>query len=409
MQQETRLKKAHIALMKHKDTALYSGVVLMGTSKVVDNCPTAYTDGVNKRYGRKFMEGLPDPELTALVLHENLHVALNHMGRFKQKFEENPQLMNVAADYVVNDIIVSISNNDSNFIKLPECGLYEAKYHNWSVNEVYKDLKKQQEEQQEQVSQGYDSSTGKTGDDDDAGQTNVNDLKPLDEHDFGQAKEMSPQELKELSGKIDDALREGQILAGKLGGKTPRSIDELLKPKVDWKAELREFISSSVKGNDEYTWRKFNKRLIANDIYMPSMENESIGELVVAIDTSGSIGTKELTEFATELVAICDTVTPEKIRVIWWDYDVHGEQSFNVETYSNIAKLLKPKGGGGTRLSCVSDYIVKENINAEAVIVFTDGYLECDVRWEVTAPTLVLSTENRHLKLPVQRVISCSE
>jgi predicted metal-dependent peptidase len=143
MQQETRLKKAHIALMKHKDTALYSGVVLMGTSKVIDNCPTAYTDGVNKRYGRKFMEGLSDPELTALVLHENLHVALNHMGRFKQKFEENPQLMNVAADYVVNDIIVSISANDSNFIELPECGLYEAKYHNWSVNEVYKDLKKQ--------------------------------------------------------------------------------------------------------------------------------------------------------------------------------------------------------------------------------------------------------------------------
>lgn len=253
------------------------------------------------------------------------------------------------------------------------------------------------------LSTGVDNSQTETGD------VGVGDLKPLDEHDFGQAKEMSPQELKELSGKIDDALREGQILAGKLGGKTPRSIDELLKPKVDWKAELREFISSSVKGNDEYTWRKFNKRLIANDIYMPSMENESIGELVVAIDTSGSIGTKELTEFATELVAICDTVTPEKIRVIWWDYDVHGEQPFNVENYSNIAQLLKPKGGGGTRLSCVSDYIVKENINAEAVVVFTDGYLECDVQWEVTAPTLVLSTENRHLKLPVQRVISCSE
>ena len=324
MQQETRLKKAHIALMKHKDTALYSGVVLMGTSKVIDNCPTAYTDGVNKRYGRKFMEGLSDPELTALVLHENLHVALNHMGRFKQKFEENPQLMNVAADYVVNDIIVSISANDSNFIKLPECGLYEAKYHNWSVNEVYKDLKKQQEEQQNNLSTGVDNSQTETGD------IGVGDLKPLEEHDFGQVKEMSPQELKELSGKIDDALREGQILAGKLGGKTPRSIDELLKPKVDWKAELREFISSSVKGNDEYTWRKFNKRLIANDIYMPSMENESIGELVVAIDTSGSIGTKALTEFATELVAICDTVTPEKIRVIWWDHDVHGEHSTSV-------------------------------------------------------------------------------
>ena len=404
MTPETKLKKAHIALMKHKDTALYSGIILMGTSKVVDNCPTAYTDGVNKRYGRKFVEELSEPELQALVLHENLHIALNHIGRFRQKFEEDPQLMNVCADYVVNDIIVSIGDTD--FLKLPEGGLYDRKYHNWSVNEVYKDLKKKKDEEkkneQEQVSQGYDRCTGKTGE-------SVGNLKPLDEHDFGASKDMTIEEKKAVAKDIDDALREGQILAGKLGGKTPRSIDELLQPKVDWKAELREFISSSIKGNDEYTWRKFNKRLMANDIYMPSMENESIGELVVAIDTSGSIGTVELTEFATELVSICNTVTPEKIRVVWWDYDVHGEQSFNVDDYGNIAHLLKPKGGGGTRLSCVSDYIVKENIDAEAVVVFTDGYLESDVRWEVTTPTLVLSTENRHLDLPVQRVISCSE
>ena len=399
MTPETRLKKAHIALMKHKDTALYSGIILMGTSKVVDNCPTAYTDGVNKRYGRKFVEELSEPELQALVLHENLHVALNHIGRFRQKFEEDPQLMNVCADYVVNDIIVSIGDTD--FLKLPEGGLYDRKYHNWSVNEVYKDLKKKKDEQQS-YQDSYDPCT-ETGDD------GVGDLKPLDEHDFGASENMTIEEKKAVAKDIDDALREGQILAGKLGGKTPRSIDELLQPKVDWKAELREFISSSIKGNDEYTWRKFNKRLMANDIYMPSMENESIGELVVAIDTSGSIGTVELTEFATELVSICNTVTPEKIRVVWWDYDVHGEQSFNVDDYGNIAHLLKPKGGGGTRLSCVSDYIVKENIDAEAVVVFTDGYLESDVRWEVTTPTLVLSTENRHLDLPVQRVISCSE
>ena len=399
MTPETKLKKAHIALMKHKDTALYSGIILMGTSKVVDNCPTAYTDGVNKRYGRKFVEELSEPELQALVLHENLHIALNHIGRFRQKFEEDPQLMNVCADYVVNDIIVSIGDTD--FLKLPEGGLYDRKYHNWSVNEVYKDLKKKKDEQS--LSTAIDKSQTETGD------VGVGDLKPLDEHDFGASENMTIEEKKAVAKDIDDALREGQILAGKLGGKTPRSIDELLQPKVDWKAELREFISSSIKGNDEYTWRKFNKRLMANDIYMPSMENESIGELVVAIDTSGSIGTVELTEFATELVSICNTVTPEKIRVVWWDYDVHGEQSFNVDDYGNIAHLLKPKGGGGTRLSCVSDYIVKENIDAEAVVVFTDGYLESDVRWEVTTPTLVLSTENRHLDLPVQRVISCSE
>ncbi len=48
--QETRIKRGHITLMKHPSTALYSGVMLMGTSSVEENVPTAYTDGINKIY-----------------------------------------------------------------------------------------------------------------------------------------------------------------------------------------------------------------------------------------------------------------------------------------------------------------------------------------------------------------------
>ena len=86
-----------------------------------------------------------------------------------------------------------------------------------------------------------------------------------------------------------------------MGNKLPRAIEDLLAPKVDWRHELRDFVTSSTKGSDEFTWRRFNKRLMANDIYMPSLENENVGELIIAIDTSGSIGSLELTEFASEL------------------------------------------------------------------------------------------------------------
>ena len=54
MNQETRLKKANLALMRHPETAMFSGIIMMGTSDVVDDCPTAYTDGVNKKYGKNF-------------------------------------------------------------------------------------------------------------------------------------------------------------------------------------------------------------------------------------------------------------------------------------------------------------------------------------------------------------------
>ena len=65
--QEMRLKKAHVALMKHPETALYSGVILMGKSSVEKGIPTAYTDGLNKKYGEEFISKLTDAELRGLV------------------------------------------------------------------------------------------------------------------------------------------------------------------------------------------------------------------------------------------------------------------------------------------------------------------------------------------------------
>lgn len=79
--QTTRIKKAHMTMFKHPETALYSGVMLMGESAVVDDCPTAYTDGINKRYGRAFLERiLEEPKVRGIVLHENLHVALKQVA-----------------------------------------------------------------------------------------------------------------------------------------------------------------------------------------------------------------------------------------------------------------------------------------------------------------------------------------
>ena len=389
--EDQRLKRAHVALMKHHETALYSGIIMMGKSEVKDDIPTAYTDGINKYYGRKFIEKLNDMELRALVLHENLHVALNHVSRFKRLFQENPMLMNACADYVVNDVIVHLK--DENLCKLPEGGLYEDKYHNWSVKEVYDDLK-------QQLSNPSDSNDAGTGDEASDGATQPSKLSPdslktLDEHDFADS-EKTPKELKEMKQKIENALKEGSILAGKFGANVPRAIEELFEPKIDWREVLREFIQQSIKGNDEYTWRKFNKRMMANDIYLPSMENETIGELVLAIDTSASIGQKELGEFATEVVSICDTVTPERIRILWWDYEVAKEQVFDRDSYQSIRDLLKPDGGGGTRVSCVSEYLVKHNIESQAIIVFTDGYVENDISWDIQSPTLWVVTENKN-------------
>jgi predicted metal-dependent peptidase len=415
--QETRVKKAHIALMKHPETALYSGVMLMGKSTVVDEgCPTAYTDGVNKVYGRKFLERVDtEPKVRGLVLHENLHVALKQLPRGKDMFDENRKMANLAADFVVNSIIMGIkgtvNGSSERIVDLPDGGVYDPMFENWSMREVYNYLKKHCKGKGKGDGKGSGQGNVPSGDgneDNDDNTVTVNgktyDLSDSDEHDLGNLKDLTHEQAKEINDAIDRALREGGMLAGRMGAKVPRSISDLLEPKVDWRDALRDFVASAIKGKDEFTWRKLNKRHMVNDIYLPSMENETIGEVVVAIDTSGSIGSQQITEFATELVSICELCSPDKVRVLWWDTDVHGEQVFEGD-YANIAGLLKPQGGGGTHVSCVNEYINKQKINAECVIVFTDGYVESDITWNILSPTLWMVTECKSFEPPVGKMV----
>lgn len=409
-----------MTMFKHPETALYSGVMLMGESAVVDDCPTAYTDGINKRYGRAFLERiLEEPKVRGLVLHENLHVALKQVAFGVGMFKENRKMANLAADFVVNDIIVNIkgtvAGTSEPLVLLPDGAVYDPMFHDWSMREVYNYLKKHAKPKggsggkgNKTPSEGEPQDSGGDGEPQDFDSVEVNgktyDLSNADEHDFVDIGDLPHEKQKEINDEIDRALREGGILAGRMGGKMPRAITDLLAPKVDWKEALREFISSSVRGKDEYTWRRMNKRHMANDIYLPSMDNETLGEVIVAIDTSGSIGEKQLAEFATELVSICDVATPERVRIIWWDAEVAGTQEFT-DNYADIVSALRPQGGGGTNVSCVSEYINKHKLNADCVVVFTDGYVEDNVKWDISSPTLWMVTASKSFEPPSGRKI----
>ena len=396
---EQRVKKAHITMMKHPETALYSGVFMMGDTEVTDERITAYTDGVNKKYGRGFMDALTDEEVNALVLHENLHIVFRHLLHNRDLFEENRALANMAADYVVNDVIASLK--DSRLCRLPKGALWDAKYHNWNMREVYYDLRREEEEKKRKGKGGGDGENGNGGDSipgEDGTQYK------FDEHDTDAQSPRNAEDVKAQDTRVDRALREGALLAGRLGAKIPRSIADLLDPAVRWQDELREFLAATMRGREEMTWQKFNRRMLPNDIYLPSVINETVGEIVVAIDTSGSIGSQELTEFATELTAICDSTAPERVRVLWWDTMVHAQQIFEGD-YNGIASMLKPVGGGGTIVTCVPEYIKTHNIKAECVVVFTDGYVGEGFNWDVSMPTLWLVTRNKGWTPPAGRKI----
>lgn len=404
---EIRIKKAHVALMRHPETALYSGVMMAGSSSVSDEPITAATNGLDKFYGRAFMSKLSDQEINGIVLHENLHVALRHLVHNRDLFNEDKRTANIAADYVVNGIINGLK--DTRLCKLPQGALYEPQYDGMSMREIYRLLRKNKKSQPQQP--GQPCQNGQNGDpSNQSGQSQPGQSQPqsgkddpseyggFDEHDLSSGP-ADAEELKKVSETVDRALREGALIAGRFGVDIPRAIGESLEPQVDWRAELMDFVVNATSGKDEYSWRRYNRRVI-DTMLLPTTVNETIGEIVVAIDTSGSIGGSELGLFVSELVSICEMVTPERVRVLWWGTMVVGEQLFEGD-YQNLKTLLKPRGGGGTRVGSVSDHIIKNNISADAVIVFTDGYVESPIDWRISIPSLWLVTQYDRMSVPV--------
>ena len=412
---EERLKKNHIIMMRHPETALYGSVMLMGNSEVAEGIPTAYTDGENKRYGKEFMATLSDAEARAVVLHENLHVALLHIHRHKDLMKEDHVLANVSMDIVVNNIIDSIKGQHQSqpLCKLPESAIIDHKFDGWAVREIYNELQKQNPQRKQKGSGGGGGSCESDDGDETNGSgqgevININGrqvtVQDSDEHDMTGAEGKDVKELKEFEEKEGRALREGSMLAGRLGANIPREISQSLEIPINWKDEFRDFVTNNVRGKDELTWRRFNRNLLANDILAPSEDTETLTEVCVGIDTSGSIGTEELGAFSYQLQMICDVCKPDTVRILWWDTEVHGEQVFAGDS-PNIKDILKPMGGGGTMVSCVSDYLKDKKYTPDCLVVFTDGYVEDKPRWETGIDTLWLVTQNRNFKPPKGKLV----
>jgi predicted metal-dependent peptidase len=411
---ELKLKKAHVRLMKSRLTAPFIGAFMLGESTIDEKFPTACTDGVNKIYGRGWVDAQDMPKMCGGVLHENLHVFLKHIPRHLDLMREDRQLANAAMDYVVNDLIVLTGEQDSQLVQLPDGGLHDIKFRNWSVREVYNFLKRgqgnqgQQESKPTKIKITIGPGKGKNG----SGQVDgvriggrEYKLEGHDEHDDNVLADATPQQVQEVLAKISEAIHQGGLLAGRMGMEIPRALRDAMEPEVDWADETKEFVTAATKGNDEYTWRKYNKHRMADDYFLPSTESETIGEVIVAIDTSGSIGQEQLDEFAGEIAGICELSKPERVRVLWWDTVVHGEQLFNPDNYQNIRKLLKPMGGGGTCVSSVSRYLSGRKIEADCVIVFTDGYVESDIDWRIKTPTLWLVTQCESFRPPAGKMV----
>jgi predicted metal-dependent peptidase len=297
---------------------------------------------------------------------------------WKQLYKEHAQLANMACDYVINLMIDDSDPTDQN-VRLPDCGLLDPKYRGWDSQRVFNDLKQQCDKGSVHV---------KTKGDQVGRDVPVDDTPSLDDHDWEGADEMSGEEKEVLARDIDQALRQGSILAGKMKGNMPREIKEALEAKVDWRQALREFVTSFCMDKDESTWRRPSRRWIGEDVYMPSLIGESVGRIVVAIDMSGSIGSDEISQFLGEIRSICENVKPEGIDVLYWDTRIAQHEKYEQDQLGALLSSTKPRGGGGTAPSCIPQYINDKKIKAECAVILTDGYVGGDWGENWPCPTL---------------------
>jgi len=378
---EQRVTKSHIAIMRSKEFCMFAGVLSVGKVNFTEDMPTACTNGRDVMYNPEFIKSLNDKELNFVVLHEALHKVYQHMHLWKKLWKESPQLANMAADYVVNYAIHEADETQQVAVR-PQSALFDLAYKDMTTKQIFEMLKRSSQYVKEQS--GHDT------------------------HDWEGAEQLSDEEVKETIKQIDQALRQGEIIRGKMQGNKNRSITEILEPKVDWREQLREFVNATCRNKDKSTWKRPHKRFLGQDIYMPSMIGEAIGKVVIGIDTSGSIGDKELNEFLTEVVAICDDVSPSSIELLYWDTEVAGHETYNQGDYKALVQSTKPAGGGGTHVGCVNQYIKDKRIEPEAIIILTDGYVEDDWGGAWDYPTLWAVT-TRHNTSPHGKTIHIVE
>jgi len=375
---ERKLSAAVVRLMNSKEFADMAGILMLGSRTVSDDVPTACTNGRDEVYGRAFVKSLKPKELAFVIAHESMHKLYRQLVTWKKLFAENPRLANMAADYVVN---LAIVNRDphGNVVSMPmrdgkPIGLLDTRFEGMNTKEVFDLLKQEQEQEQGQG-------------------------QPLDDHDWESANSLSRAEQEQLAKDIDQAIRQGRVAAQRLhgtgAGGRDRELDALLYPKVDWREALREFITSTCSGRDFSSWRRLNRRYLSQDLALPITVSERLERIVIAVDTSGSIQ-EELQRFLTEVKDIMEGLRPEYVDLIYWDTQVAAHEVYTEATLDTLLQSTKPRGGGGTAPRCVSDYLFRQGIKPQCVVMFTDGYVGSDwgqwdvpVLWCITTETIM--------------------
>lgn len=377
------MKRLLIARMRILCEHGFFGLLLMHmTYSIDDSAETAYTDGERIAFSPKFLEELSDSELDFVLMHEILHVVLRHCLRGS---DDDPERFNIAADIVVNSIIMDENGGSTQSITLSKYGEAMHKAPNgkegklYTAEEVFEMLnpvlsKKQSNGGKDGAGKSGENGSGKGS----SGKGSGAQSPTWDDHSrWGKSEDDSL--LRETWAKhFAEAceavsVRDPSNSRGTLPAFAERILKELMRPQTDWRQILTDFIQEEI---NDYSFSPPDRRFEDSPFFLPDFneKDESVKDILFMIDTSGSMSDDAITAAFSEINGAIEQFNGKlRGRLGFFDAAVTEPQPF--ESFEEFV-VIKPKGGGGTDFGVIFKYVAKHMSEEPpaSIIILTDGY-----------------------------------
>lgn len=359
----------------------FFGLLLMHMVYGIDEgFPTAATDGRRIAFGPEFLESLSDKELDYVMMHEIMHVVLQHCLRDGDREHER---FNIACDIVVNSNILLENNMDLNSITIAAEGAPSMHLapdgkqgYEYTAEEVYEMLPSMPNRKkgaggfagaaQGRAEQKLGEARGKAG-------------RSWDDHSRWGMLEEDDTLRNVWAQRVQDAaeairIRDPSNTRGLLPLFAQRLLDKLKKPQTDWRIILNEFVNEEVV---DYSFSPPDRRFGDSPFFMPDFngkEKEHPENILFMIDTSGSISDAMITAAYSEVKGAIDQFDG-KLKGWLGFFDAAIIEPVPFSTVEEFL-VIRPVGGGGTDFQIVFEYVQQhmQDDPPASIIMLTDGY-----------------------------------
>jgi predicted metal-dependent peptidase len=335
-------------------------------------CHTTATDARSFYYNRDYIKALSFEQTKFILAHEALHCALSHFARREHRHKRRWDL---ACDFAVNPLLMA-----DGLTPAPDALVLDA-YKDMTAEEIYPCIQENtDEEPMDQHLYDQDDRPHGSGDRDDGeggrGEEQTEDNGGSHgEPDVQAGGAPQPPPLstperdsldKQWQQRLASAAQQA-IQAGKLGGSMARMVDHLLQPQLPWRMLLAHYMTRA--SRNDYSFAHPSRR--EGTAILPGLRSQHI-DLLVVLDTSGSISDDEMQEFLSEVNAIKGQVGA-RITLHACDEKLAPEGPWIFDPWEDVELPGKLPGGGGTRFTPVFEWAEWQDRAPDLLVYFTDA------------------------------------